>query len=173
VNVDPIGVKSSWWRQIPHGGDPLFVADPSADGRWQRGHVVAAAYFADTEQTAWAEWYRALAEFAIPPDRQMPRDVWRWEVDLEHVANLSDSARLKNAGLTVPHPTRSEWAPFQDVGEQLWAEGFRGVLSPSAGRPAHSVLCLFRTAEEIDGATPVRPALTYRRAPAPPAGMST
>ena len=36
--------------------------------------MVGGVYFADEEQTAWAEWYRTLAEFAIPPDRQMPRE---------------------------------------------------------------------------------------------------
>jgi hypothetical protein len=29
--------------------------------------VVEAVYLADCEATAWAEWYRALAEAALPP----------------------------------------------------------------------------------------------------------
>jgi len=55
VDVDAIDVAGIWWRQTPHGGDPLFRADPPADGRWQRGDVVAAMYFADSEETARAE----------------------------------------------------------------------------------------------------------------------
>jgi len=83
VNVDAIDVDGIWWRQTPHGGDPLFRADPPSDGRWQRGETVCGLYFADSEQTAWAEWYRALSEFALPPDRQISRDRWRWHIDIE------------------------------------------------------------------------------------------
>lgn len=55
MDVDAIAVAEIWWRQTPHGGDPLFRADPPSDGRWQRGETVGALYFADCEQTAWAE----------------------------------------------------------------------------------------------------------------------
>jgi hypothetical protein len=44
--------------------------------------------------TAWAEWYRALAGFAIPPDRQMPRDLWRGQIDTHDVADLSRAEAL-------------------------------------------------------------------------------
>jgi RES domain-containing protein len=173
VDVDGVVVQGTWWRQTPHGGDPLFRADPPSDGRWQRGEIVGALYCADSEETAWAEWYRALAEFAIPPDRQMPRDLWRWEIDTTDVADLSDSDRLAAVSLTPPLPARRTWPAFQEFGERLWQQGCRGVLAPSAARPQHRVLCLFRDAEEVAGATPSRPPLTYRRAPAPPTGITT
>ena len=47
------------------------------------------------------------------------------------------------------------------------------ALAPSAARPCQHVLCLFRTADEAAGAMPLRPPITYRRAPAPPTGMTT
>ncbi len=121
----------------------------------------------------WAEWYRALAEFAIPPERQMPRDLWRWQLDVEGVADLSREDALRSIGLASPSPTQSEWPLFQDVGERLWREGYRGVLAPSASRPSHLVLCLFRDAATLAGAEPLRPPTTYRRAPAPPTGLTT
>jgi RES domain-containing protein len=173
VDVDVIDVQGTWWRQTPHGGDPLFRADPPSDGRWQRGDVVGALYFADAEDTAWAEWYRALAELAIPPDRQMPRDLWRWDVDVTDVADLSDGDRLGAVDLSPPHPAQRTWPAFQAFGERLWRNGYRGVLAPSAARPRYQVLCLFREAEDVAGAIPLRPPLTYRRAPAPPSGMTT
>jgi len=173
VDVDAVTVSGVWCRQTPHGGDPLYRADPPADGRWQRGDTVAALYFADTEATAWAEWYRALAEFAIPPDRQMPRDLWRWQIDVAPIADLGTAERLDAAGLAPPRPTRTAWLDFQELGERLWREGFRGVLAPSAARSEGRVLGLFREKDEIAGATPIRPALTYRRPPAPPTGMTT
>lgn len=173
MSVGAVDVDGVWWRQVPRGGDPLFLTDPPSDGRWQRGEIVGGMYFADCEETAWAEWYRALAEFAIPPERQMPRDLWRWQIDVEGIADLSTAIALKRVGLTPPCPTQSEWLAFQEVGEQLWRDGRRGVRAPSASRPSHVVLCLFRDAEDIAGAEPLRPPMTYRRAPAPPTGLTT
>jgi RES domain-containing protein len=173
VDVATVGVDGVWWRQVPHAADPLFRADPPSDGRWQRGETVGALYFADSEETAWAEWYRALAEFAIPPDRQMPRDLWRWDVEVDDVADLSTAERMAALDLSQPRPTRRQWAPFQAVGERLWREGHRGVLAPSAARPTGQILCAFRGTDELDGITPVRPPTTYRHPPAPPTGMTT
>jgi len=166
-------VTGVWWRQDPHGSDPLFRATPPADARWQRGSVVGGAYFGDHEDTAWAEWYRALAEFAIPPERQLPRDLWRWEITLERVANLSDQTRLARAGLALPRPHTSEWPAFQTVGEELWESGFEGVLAPSAARPSQRVLCIFRPTDEIPGAQPRRPPSPHRHVPPPPTGLTT
>jgi RES domain-containing protein len=173
VDLDATAVTGIWWRHTPHGGDPLFRADPPADGRWQRGETVAALYFADSEQTAWAEWYRALAEFAIPPLRQMPRDLWRWRLDASGIADLSDEGRLRAVGLPLPRPTVRQWPAFQAVGERVWRDGYRGVLAPSAARPDGRVLCLFREAVEVPGAEPERPPATHRHPPPPPTGMTT
>jgi hypothetical protein len=119
VDVDVIDVRGTWWRQTPHGGDPLFRADPPSDGRWQRGEVVGAPYFADAEETAWAEWYRALAEFHIPPDRQMPRDLWRAELEVTGVVDLSDVDRLGAVDLPPLQPARRTWPAFQLLGARL------------------------------------------------------
>ena len=131
MEADSVAIAGVWWRQVPHAADPLFRADPPSDGRWQHGEVVGALYFADSEATAWAEWYRALAQLAIPPDRQMPRDLWRWDIDVDQVADLSKAEELASIGLTPPGPTRQEWPDFQAVGEGLWRGGHRGS-SPQA-----------------------------------------
>jgi hypothetical protein len=173
VEPDAVAIDGVWWRQVPHGGDPLFRADPPSDGRWQRGEIIGGLYFAEDESTVWAEWYRVLAEFAIPPDRHMPRDLWRWQVNASGVADLSDFANLARVELAAPLPSQREWAPSQAVGERLWQAGYSGVLAPSAARPESLVLCLFRETDAITSAAPLGPPTTYRRAPAPPTGMTT
>jgi hypothetical protein len=72
LDVDSIALAG------PAGGDPLFQPVDPADYRWPRGSVVDAL---------WAEWYRALAEAALPPRHSLPRALWRWQVDLPRVAN--------------------------------------------------------------------------------------
>lgn len=171
-NVEPVTVAGTWWRHVPVGGDPLWRPPHPADGRWQRGDVVAGYYLADEPDTAWAEWYRALAEVALPPDESLPRDLWPCDVD-RTVADLSTPARLSAVGLAPPSPHRAEWPDYQRTGEQLHAAGWAGLLAPSAARPARRVLCLFRPGEHLDGATLLPPPTRVDHAPPPPRGMTT
>lgn len=152
----------------------MFRPQHPADGRWQRGEVIEGFYLAGSEQTAWAEWYRALAELAIAPMRQMPRDLWRFAVDIEQIADLSDTKKLAKVGLPKPIPTRRQWAEFQAVGEALASEGWRGILYPSAARTeGNYALCLFRRTVEIPGVEPLGPPVRYAEPPAPPRGLRT
>lgn len=166
-------VTGSWWRQLPHGGDPLHRSHPPASGRWQRGEVIAAVYMADARETAWAEWYRALAELALPPGQALPRDLWRLRVAAAGIADLSSSAKLARLELAMPRPLRASWLPFQAAGERLHGAGYGGVLYPSAARPGHLALCLFRPGATLAGARPIGRPRTYRNPPAPPTGMRT
>ncbi len=167
LDVDGLDVLGNYLRHAPHPSDPYHRSTPASDSRWLRGHLVEALYLADSEPTAWAEWYRHLAELAIPPLEQMPRDIWTWEVKQTQVADLTTVERLNRVGLSVPTPGRSTWPPFQAIGEELWTAGWPGVLAPSAARPAGRVLCLFH------GRWPLSPPTIHYTPPAPPTGMST
>jgi RES domain-containing protein len=172
-HIQRVSVAGSWWRQAPHGADPLWLASPPSSGRWQHSETVAAIYLADEESTAWAEWYRVLAEIALPPTHGMPRDLWRWTIAVNDIADLSTPTKLARLDLPIPRPSRQTWLPFQTAGAQLHSMGYRGVLYPSAARPDHQALCLFRESILIPGADPVRPPTTYRDPPPPPTGLRT
>jgi hypothetical protein len=94
-----------WYRHVRGGGDPLGLPLGDARGGLQRGRVVGALYLADTPETAWAEFYRGLAEHGIPPRLRMPRDLWRYEVALTEVADLTDPDALTALGLATAIPT--------------------------------------------------------------------
>ena len=143
------------------------------DNRWQRGSVVEALYFADSEATMWAEWYRALAEAGVPPQQGLPRDVWEWEISLPEVANLSDDDRLARVELPPLKPTRLQWPTFRPVGEQLHASGWPALISASAARPEGRVVCVFRTVREVPGIRPIPPPTTVDEPPVVPTGMQT
>lgn len=153
--------------------DVLYEPPHPADNRWQRGSVVGALYFADSEQTVWAEWYRYLAEPGLAPKKGLPRDLWRWEISLADVADLSDDARLARVGLPGLQPTRLQWPTFQPVGEQLHHDGWPALVSASAARPEGRVLCVFRTAPSMPGTRPVPPPTTVHEPPVVPTGMHT
>jgi RES domain-containing protein len=174
LDVERTAVIGRWVRHGPDGAPAWPPARvPPPDNRWQRGDVVGALYLADSEETAWAEWYRHLAEKGLPPDEQLPRRLWQWNVNVR-VANLSTPARLRRVGLSAPVPGRRTWPPYQNVGHQLWQEGWLGLLAPSAARPRARVLCLFREGEErIVGARPVGRGRLIEQVPTPPTGMTT
>ncbi len=71
LDLTAVAVRGRWVKHTYPGSPPLPERDPPPDNRWQRGEVVDALYLADSEETAWAEWYRHLAERAIPPLAQM------------------------------------------------------------------------------------------------------
>jgi hypothetical protein len=173
LDVDSTSVSGIWWRHIPAGGDVHYEPPHPADSRWQRGKVVEALYFAESEPTVWAEWYRYLAEAGLPPQQGLPRDLWRWEISLPDVADLGDDARLERVGLPSLQPTRRQWPTFQPVGEQLHQDGWPALVSTSAARPEGRVLCVFRTAREVPGTQPVPPPTAVEDPHVVPTGMRT
>jgi hypothetical protein len=173
VDVDSTSVSGTWFRQIPAGGDVFYEPPDPADNRWQRGTVVEALYFGDSEATVWAEWYRFLAEAGLPPQQGLPRDLWRWEISLPDVADLTNDDRLKRLGLPPLKPTRAQWPTFQPVGEQLHADGWPALISASAARPEGRTLCVFRTLREVAGTRPEPPPSTLTEPPVVPTGLRT
>lgn len=173
MDVASTSISGIWWRQIPGGGDVHHAPDPPADSRWQRGEIIDALYFAEAEETAWAEWYRALAESGLPPKQALPRDLWSWEIALSRVADLSTPEKLQGVGLPSPTPARSQWPAFQRVGEALWGEGWPALIAPSAARSEGKVLCVFRERRTVPGTTPLPPPQTHVEPPRVPQGMTT
>jgi RES domain-containing protein len=172
LSVAVVTVRGRWVKHTYPGSSPLPKRDPPPDNRWQRGDIVDALYLADTEDTAWAEWYRHLAERMIPPLAQMPRELWTWKVDTE-VADLSTLEKLAALGLQAPSPDRREWGAYQRVGERLAKEGWAGLLAPSAARPDGKILCLFRGEHGVRAANPLLPARRVDEPPPPPTGLRT
>ena len=170
MDVDTVAVHGEWIRHAPHRSSLLGRAAEPTDGRWQRGEIVRGLYLAAELATAIAEWYRLLAERGLPPARAIPHDHHAWELELQF-ADLSTPDRLARLNLETPRPGRRTWAPFQAVGEQLFREGFAGILALSAARPQALISCIFDLgAWPPDGCRPIK-AIAINEAP--PTGMTT
>ncbi len=173
LDVDVVAVNDRFYRHIPHAADPLYQPAEPPDGRWQHGSVVEGWYFADTANTGWAEWYRALAELAIAPDRMLPRDLWQWTIELNQVALLDTPDRLARVGLATPRPTSQEWSAYQGVGDALYRAGHQALLVISAARPENRNLVVFRSQPQVPGCTPIPPPTVMPKAPIVPRGLRT
>jgi len=76
-------------------------------------------------------------------------------------------------GLASPIPNRRGWLAYLLVGEQIAAEGWPGLLAPSAARPVGKVLCLYRREHGFEGVVPKPPPSRVREPPPPPTGLVT
>jgi hypothetical protein len=145
---------------------------PAGDGRWQRGEQLAGLYVAQDPDTVWAEWYRALAELGERPEERLPRDLWKFTVNVR-VADLSTSAALRSLGLPDLLPDRSQWPAFQDAGHRVAAEGFAGVLFRSSARPDGLCVCVFASDPGFPGVHATGSPKRITVAPVVPRGMRT
>ena len=151
------------------GTDPFLLTPEPADGRWQRGRIVRGFYLADSEATAWAEWYRHSAELGVPPQSRLPRVMRRFEVDLDGVADLT-----ANPDLPQMQPTRRQWPRTQPVGERYWRAGNAGLLAPSAAHAGGRVLVVFRpTHDPPPGLVALPRPKRYDELPPLPTGLRT
>jgi RES domain-containing protein len=153
------------------------AAQVPAPGRWQpagaRRVYLADSEdtLADSEDTAWAEFYRALAERGQSPQDEMPCEVIRVRVELERVADLRTEKARRALGLPRIRPTRTQWPAFQVVGAQLLTADAEGVLYASAARTRSLCLCVYeagldRLSLEAEPVRVVAP-------PPPPRGLRT
>ena len=173
VEAPRIHVQGTWWRVTRADSDPLLWTTDPADGRWQRGSVIRALYLGDSEATVWAEWYRHTAELGVPPAQRLPRAIWRIDVDIDDIADLTAEGVLEEEGIARLDPTRRQWPKTQPIGEACWREGARGVLAPSAARKGGRVLAIFRADETIAGVAAVPPPRRFDELPALPPGLRT
>jgi RES domain-containing protein len=172
AHVPAVPVAGVWYRHVPADA-PALPGHPAPNGRWQRGEQLAGLYLAQDPDTVWAEWYRALAELGVPPDTRLPRDLWRFSVNLTRVADLSRPGALRALGLPDPRPDRAQWPAFQDAGARLAADGFQGVLFRSSARPAGLCMCVFGADAGFPGVVPAGSPERIIAAPVPPRGMRT
>ena len=135
--------------------------------------VVRGFYLADTEDTAWAEWYRHTSEQGAPPASRMPRDTWKIAVDVTDIADLAEPGVLAKHSITGLRPTRRQWPLTQPVGAAYYRDGCRGVLAPSAAHVGGQVLAIFRPLPALPGLRPVPPANHHDDLPPLPTGLRT
>jgi RES domain-containing protein len=169
--VDAVEVADGGWRHCPHQADLLGRPPTPGDGRWQHGARVRGLYLADEPATAIAEWYRLLAERGLPPRYAVPFDLHRWEYVMV-LADLRTAEQLQRVGLEPPRPARRTWPSYQDVGDQLHREGWKGLIAPSAARPGHEIVCIFCESWPPPSARPIE-RCSLEEIPAPPTGMTT
>ncbi len=135
LDVDTGSVHAVLVRHIPHGSTRSMSRPnrPTAvgSGAHRRGLVL--------RRRAGYGVGRVVPRFGghrTSPAHAVPRDLWRWRIDLDRVALLDDDTRLARVGLPPPQPTQHQWPACQQVGAALPDEGYDRRLVASAARPS-------------------------------------
>jgi RES domain-containing protein len=139
------------WRHVPAGAVPLHLGKlwKYAEGRWNRRGEYACLYTALTRQGALAEAARARARYGAAPGA---RDLVSIDVRLSPILDLTDATEHRRAAskASVSPDAALLVAGGDEACEHCrrlsdWAraEGFTGLLVPSAAAPGEVNLVIY------------------------------
>lgn len=146
---EPARVAGAWscFRQVSPEWPPLWhdAGEPrpsQESARWHRQGESYAQYLSLSAQGAWAELvrYEGIRDAAYASAQR--RTLWQVFVRDDGIADLSDFDRWATCGLD-PRDAVAEHEAAQQLGDELRAAGYRGVLAPSAALPGATNLTLF------------------------------
>lgn len=124
------------WRHLPRGSHPFdvrFVLE--ADGRWNRPGEYGCIYTALTREGAEAEYRKTLRAYELNASDQSERDLVCFGVWIAQVADFTDAATQRRAGVTFVDLTANTSASFElcrSIADAMRADGCAGIISPSA-----------------------------------------
>jgi RES domain-containing protein len=122
---------------------PLWVRPNSSPGRWNVAGDPPTQYFSSSANAAWAELARA--ENLVDAGELAMASTIMWAVDLhtEAIVDYTDFDKAKWAGLSPESLISDDYASCQNERNRLVANGYRGILGPSAALPGAMSLTVF------------------------------
>jgi RES domain-containing protein len=122
------------------------------EGRWHRGGQGLIVQYAALESDgAWAELvrYEGIRTEQQRVDADMTMRLWQLTIEETEIADLADFDTIEACGLDPAEVVAESHTYCQALADELRAEGFRGVLAPSAAYPGVTNLSLFGPRREI------------------------
>jgi RES domain-containing protein len=136
-------LSGTFWHQAGPGWKPLSFADPATvDSRYSPEGAAGAWYGSSQEQGAWAEFLRHFTQ-AISP-AEVKRRMARVRVTDLAVLNLTDANVVRTLGVDPNDLTSDDTSTCQTLARQAVADGYEGILAPSAALPGRRTLAVFQ-----------------------------
>lgn len=140
--LDPIPYVGDLYRHVAAGRHPLSGAGArSLGGRWNPPQSFATLYLADRKATVEAEFQRMARRQGLSPSSFLPRRLYRLEVELQAVVDLTGAQAFPEALADVDFGS-DNLAATQAIGEAAQYLGREGILAPSAAGDGN-VLAVF------------------------------
>lgn len=141
MEVDPTRVAAAplaafsgeGWRHLSPRHDPLSGEGARLNGgRFNPAGSFPVLYICRTRPCAVAELRRLGERHAVGVEGLLPRRLYRYDIRLDRVLDLTDAGVRGKVGLGLEVLTGPDWAACQELGETAHALGVQGLLSPSA-----------------------------------------
>ena len=121
------------WRHLPPEYDPLSGEGARLHGgRFNPPASFPVLYICQGRPCAVAELKRLGERQAIGVEGLLPRALYRYEIDLDRILDLTDVDVRAQVGLGVDALIGPDWTACQELGVAAHALGVRGINSPSA-----------------------------------------
>jgi RES domain-containing protein len=130
--LDPIPFRGELYRHVAAGRHPLSGAGArSQGGRWNPPQSFATLYLADGKASVEAEFRRMAQRQGLNPAQFLPRRIYRLEVELRAVVDLTSAASLPPALADLDFAA-DELTDTQALGAAAQYLGREAILAPSA-----------------------------------------
>ena len=151
TDLDP-GVIASLPTK-PYRGDGFRQQAPKYDplsgegarrrgGRFNPPQSFPVLYLCTTRVCTVAEFLRAGSRLAIGPEGLLPRQLFRYEVGLDRIVDLTDASILEQLGFAAADLVFEDLSSTRSIGEAAHALGIQAIRSRSATEQDH-VLAVF------------------------------
>jgi hypothetical protein len=122
---------------------PLWTRPNTSALRWNRARREATQYMSLSPDGSWAELIRA-ERLRTPHELTLvSMPMWMLRVRETNIADYSTFEKAQTAGLAPEVLIEEDYERCEAEADRLRAEGFRGVLAPSAALPGAINLTLF------------------------------
>lgn len=141
MDVDPARVAAATlspfsgegWRHLSPRHDPLSGEGARLHGgRFNPAGSFPVLYICRTRPCVVAELQRFGERQAIGVEGLLPRHLYRYDIRLDRVLDLTSAGVRGEVGLGLEVLTGPDWAACQDLGATAHALGVQAILSPSA-----------------------------------------
>lgn len=141
MDVDPARVATAalspfsgeGWRHLSPRHDPRSGEGARRHGgRFNPAGSFPVLYICRTRSCAVAELQRLGERQAIGVKGLLPRYLYRYDIRLDRVLDLTDVGVRREVGLALEVLTGPDWRTCQELGSTAHAVGVQAVMSPSA-----------------------------------------
>lgn len=121
------------WRHLSPRHDPLSGEGARLNGgRFNAPDSFPVLYIGRTRPCAVAELQRLGDRHAVGAEGLLPRQLYRYDIRLERVLDLTDAEVRSEVGVGLEVLTGPDWTACQELGATTHALSGQAILSPSA-----------------------------------------
>lgn len=135
ARVQAVPFRGLAYRQQSPGYDPRSGAGArQAGGRFNPPQSFPVLYLGTSMRTLVAELAKAASRIGLDLDDVLPREVFRYEIELDAVLDLRDPETLAVLGVSLEDLLAEDRTTSIAIGEEALAAGWQAIWCPSAAR---------------------------------------